>query len=471
MSKFRTLVLLAVGVTLGAGGVYLYARYSHELERLVFSTPVAERSILYYRDPSGTPYWSATPKKDASGRDYLPVYDDAEAALEPVEHAVQPSKLEKGERKILYYRNPMGLPDISPVPKKDSMGMDYIPVYEDEEADDGTMVKVSLDKIQRTGVRTEKVGLRPVLRSVRAVGTVDHDESLLTVVTMRSDGFIEKLFVDKTGQHVSEGEPLFRVYSPQIQQAQTDLIVAMRAQGRNTGRDTDEALSGAIRRLKNLDVPDSRIEEILKNGSNPRTLDWLSPATGDVIEKKVINGQRVVAGDELYRIADHNRVWVIAEVAEAEIGALEMGTRATVTLRSDPAESLEGEVTLIYPVLKSETRTVPVRIELANPKLRLKPMMYADVVFRVGIGDAPVIAVPMSAVIDSGSRRSVLVARSEGRFEPRAVKLGRQGEGYVEVIEGLTEGEEIVTSANFLIDAESNLKAALQAFTQPEPPQ
>ncbi len=471
MSKFRIFVLLAVGVTLGAAGAYLSARYSHELERLVFSAPAAERSTLYYRDPSGAPYWSATPKKDASGRDYIAVYDDDDAALTSAENAAHSAKQEKGERKILYYRNPMGLPDISPAPKKDSMGMDYIPVYEDEESDDGTMVKVSLDKIQRTGVRTEKVGLHSVLRSVRAVGTVDHDESLLTVVTMRSDGFIEKLFVDKTGQHVSEGEPLFRVYSPQIQQAQTDLIVAMRAQGRNTGRDTDEALSGAIRRLKNLDVPDSRIEEIRKNGSNPRTLDWLSPATGDVIEKKVINGQRVMAGDELYRIADHNRVWVIAEVAEAEIGALEIGTRATVTLRSDPAEPLEGEVTLIYPVLKSETRTVPVRIELANPKLRLKPMMYADVVFRVGEGDAPVKAVPMSAVIDSGSRRSVLVARGEGRFEPRAVKLGRQGEGYVEVIEGLTEGEEIVTSANFLIDAESNLKAALQAFTQPEPPQ
>jgi membrane fusion protein, copper/silver efflux system len=471
MSKLRALALLAVGGTLGAVGAYLYTHYIPELERLVFSAPVAERSILYYRDPSGAPYWSDTPKKDTSGRNYIPVYDDEGAALASAENDAHSAKQEKGERKILYYRNPMGLPDISPDPKKDSMGMDYIPVYDDEEADDGIMVKVSLDKIQRSGIRTEKVGRRSVLRSVRAVGTVDHDESLLTVVTMRSDGFIEKLFVDKTGQHVSEGEPLFRVYSPQIQQAQTDLIVAMRAQGRNAGRDTDEALSGAIRRLKNLGVPDSRIEEIRKDGSNPRTLDWLSPAAGDVIEKKVINGQRVMAGDELYRIADHNRVWVIAEVAETEIGALEIGTRATVTLRSDPAEPLEGEVTLIYPVLKSETRTVPVRIELANPELRLKPMMYADVVFHVGIGDTPVMAVPMSAVIDSGSRRSVLVARGEGRFEPRDVKIGRQGEGYTEVIEGLTEGEEIVTSANFLIDAESNLKAALQAFTQPEPPQ
>ena len=471
MSKFRTLALLAIGGVIGAASVYLYARYSHELERLVFSAPAGERSILYYRDPSGAPYWSATPKKDSSGHDYIPVYDDAEIALDPVEHAAPPSKPEKGKRKILYYRNPMGLPDISPVPKKDSMGMDYIPVYDDEESDDATIVKVSLDKIQRSGVRTEKVSPRPVLRTVRAVGTVDHDESLLAVVTMRSDGFIEELFVDKTGQHVSQGEPLFRVYSPQIQQAQTDLIVAMRAQGRSRGGGADAALSGAIQRLKNLGVPDSRIEEIRKNGENPRTLDWLSPASGDVIEKKVINGQRVMAGDELYRIADHNRVWVIAEVAEAEIAALELGTRATVTLRSDPAEPIEGEVTLIYPVLKSETRTVPVRIELANPELRLKPMMYADVVFHVGEDDAPVTAVPMSAVIDSGLRRSVLVARGEGRFEPREVKLGRQGEGYVEVIEGLTVGEAIVTSANFLIDAESNLKAALQAFTQPEPPQ
>jgi Cu(I)/Ag(I) efflux system membrane fusion protein len=376
--------------------------------------------------------------------------------------AAEQSAPAKDERKILYYRNPMGLPDTSPVPKKDPMGMDYLPVYEDEAADPNS-VKVSLDKIQRSGVKTEKVGTQSLDRTVRAVGMVDHDETLLTIVTMRSEGFIEDLFVNKIGQHVKAGEPLFRVYSPQIQLAQTDLIVAMRARGR-PGDDADKALQGAMQRLRNLGVPQSRIDEVRKTQTNPRTLDWPSPATGDVIEKMVINGQRVMAGDQLYRIADHSRVWVIADVAESDIAAIKVGMRATVTLRAAPAQPVEGKVTFIYPVLKPETRTVSVRIELANPDGLMKPAMYADVVFRVGDGEA-VAAVPNSAVIDSGTRQVVLVAKGDGRFEPRAVKLGRRGEGFAEVLEGLNAGEEVVTSATFLIDAESNLRAALQSFS------
>jgi Cu(I)/Ag(I) efflux system membrane fusion protein len=327
---------------------------------------------------------------------------------------------------------------------------------------------VSLDKIQRIGVRTEKVELRPIVQAVRTVGRVEHDEALLTIVALRTDGFIENLFVNKTGQHVKEGEPLFRLYSSQIQLAQSDLIVAMRAQGRMSGADPDKNLEGAMQRLRNLDVPQSRIDEVRKTNTNPRTIDWPSPATGDVIEKKVINGQRVMAGDELYRIADHSRVWVIADVAEADIGSVEVGTPATVTLRSDQGRPVQGNVTFIYPELKPETRTVPVRIELPNPEGRLKTSMYADVVFQAGREGGAVIAVPDNAVIDSGAKQVVLVAKGDGRFEPRVVKLGRRGEGYVEITEGLKPEEKVVTSANFLIDAESNLKAALQTFSQQE---
>jgi Cu(I)/Ag(I) efflux system membrane fusion protein len=375
----------------------------------------------------------------------------------------------QGERKILYYRNPMGHPDTSPVPKKDSMGMDYIPVYADEQ-DDGTTVKVSLDKIQRTGVQVEKVEAQTIARTVRGVGTIQHDESLLWVVTVRSDGYVEDLFVNKTGQHVRKGEPLFRFYSAQIQLAQADLLVAMRAEGTSSKSEASRNVAGAMQRLHNLDVPDSRIEEVRKTMNNPRTIDWASPATGDIVEKRVIQGQRVMAGDELFRIADHSQVWVVAEVAEADIAAVKVGMRATVTLRAFSTKPHEGVVTFIYPeMLKPETRTVSVRIELPNPAGQMKTGMYADVVFHPGADDAPVIAVPDSAVIDSGTRQVVLVAKGEGRFEPREVKLGLRGGGYTEVTEGLEVGEEVVTSATFLIDAESNLKAALQAFSQPEP--
>ncbi len=379
--------------------------------------------------------------------------------------AAEQAQPAQGERKILYYRNPMGLPDTSPVPKKDSMGMDYIPVYADE-AEDPNIVKVSLDKVQRIGVRTEKVSAQTIVKAVRGVGTVEHDESLLKIVTVRSDGYIEKLFANKVGQHVEQGEPLFRFYSPQIQLAQADLMVAVRAHGRESALGGD--LDGAMQKLRNLDVPEARIDDVRKTMTNPRTLDWASPAMGDIIEKKVIEGQRVAAGDELFRIADHSRVWMIAEVAEADIAEIKLGMHATVTLRAYATAPHDGVVTFIYPeLMKPETRTVSVRIELPNPDGQLKPGMYADVVFRADGGADP-IAVPDSAVIDSGTRQVVLVAKGDGRFEPRAVKLGRRGDGYVEVKEGLAAGEEVVTSANFLIDAESNLKAALQSFGQQE---
>jgi Cu(I)/Ag(I) efflux system membrane fusion protein len=468
MARLGGAILLAFGVTAGAAAGYWYARLPAGLPASAVapeSTAAAtERKILYYRDPSGAPYWSAEPKKDADGRDYLPVYEDEEISFEP--GAKKPAPMAGGTRKILYYRNPMGLPDTSPVPKKDSMGMDYIPVYEGEEQDDGKTVKVSVDKVQRSGVRTEAVEARTIVRTVRAVGTVKYDERRLSVVTMRSEGYVEDLFVNTTGQFVRQGEPLFRVYSKEIQLAQIDLIIATQSRTAGLGVQTVE---GTMQRLRNLAVPESRIQEVRSKGTNPRTLDWPAPTTGTVIDKKIINGQRVMPGEELYRIADLSHLWIIADVAEADLSAIKVGMRATVMVRAYMAQAIEGEVTFVYPELKAETRTARVRIEVPNPDARLKVDMYADVLFHAGEAE-PVAAVPASAVIDSGTRQVVLVAKGEGRFEPRPVKLGVRGDGYVEVLEGVSKGEEVVTSATFLIDAESNLRAALQAFTQPEAP-
>jgi Cu(I)/Ag(I) efflux system membrane fusion protein len=467
MTKFRTFLLLALGVGFGAAGGYLYAQRTSAAPvgtHVAGPAAAAKRSILYYRDPGGAPFWSSAPKKDQQGRDYLPVYDDEEPSFDaprPKPQAVN------GPRKTLYYRNPMGLPDTSPVPKKDGMGMDYIPVYEGDEPDDGTTIKVSLDRVQRSGVRSEPAEARVLVQPVRGVGAVAIDERKLMIVALRSDGYIEDLFVNTTGQTVRAGEPLFRIYSAQIQQAQTDLIVAVGAVQRGTvGADAERSLNGAMQRLRNLGVPESRIEEVRKTGANPRTIDWPAPANGSVISKRVINGQRVAAGDELYRIADLSTMWVIADVAEADIAMIRLGTRALVTFRAYRAAPVEGRVTLIYPEVRSETRTARVRIEIPNPEGLLKADMYADVVFQVGANEVPVVTIPNSAVIDSGSRQIVLISRGEGRFEPRAVKLGRRGEGYREVLDGIREGEEVVTTATFLIDAESNLRAALKTFSQ-----
>jgi len=410
MKRLKILALLAAGILAGAAGSYWYV-YRPE--------PMTMR---------------ATAEDDASS---------------------------ESERKILYYRNPMGLPDTSPVPKKDSMGMDYIPVYADEMDEAGT-VSISPGKVQRSGVKTETVGKKTISPTVRATGTVEHDESTLRVVTVRSDGYIEDLYVDKTGEHVKAGEPMFRFYSPQIQLAQVDLLVSLRTQGR-TGSNRD--VEGAIQKLRNLDVPQDRIDEVLRTKENLRTLDWRAPASGHVIEKNVVEGQFVEAGEELFRIADNSNVWVVAEVAEADIADIEVGTPVTVTLRAFPNAPHEGKVTFIYPHMrKMETRTVSVRIVLPNPDGSMKPGMYADVVFHPDANADPVTAVPASAVIDSGTRKVVLLAKGEGRFEPRAVKLGRTGSSYVEVLDGVKDGDEVVTSATFLIDSESNLKAALQGL-------
>jgi len=473
MTKIRTAFIITLGLAAAAVASYGYVHRPAASLSVAAPAAAAEQTILYYRDPSGAPSWSATPKNDAQGRAFLPVYDGAEPTFDPPPAPPKSAqdKPAQSERKILFYRNPMGLPDTSPVPKKDSMGMDYIAVYEGEEPSDGKTIKVSLDRIQRSGVRTEAAEPRVLVRGLRAVGTVAIDERRATIVTMRSDGYVEDLFVNTTGQHVQAGEPLFRVYSPDIQQALSDLLVAKSwAQRGPADASSGKSVDGAMQRLRNLGVPENRIREIRDSGANPRTIDWLAPAGGTVIAKRIINGQRVVAGDELYRIVDLTNLWVIADVAEGDLADIKPGSRATVTFRAYRSQPVDGVVTFIYPEVRPETRTVRVRIEVANPDALLKPDMYADVIFQVEADRTPVTTVPTSAIIDTGTKQIVLVAKGEGRFEPRVVKLGRRGDGHVEITEGLKPGEEIVTTATFLIDAESNLQTALKTFNEPEQP-
>jgi len=369
------------------------------------------------------------------------------------------------ERKVLYYRNPMGLPDTSRVPKKDWMGMDFIPVYEGEEEVDGSTVKISLDRVQRSGVRTEPAQMRRLVRPVRAPGVAKHDERTMHTVTLRADAFIEKLYVEETGVEVKAGEPLFRIYSPDMVNAQVDYRIGL-PDGNIRGRRS--SLKGAEQKLQNLQVPKAVLEEMLRTGEPVMSFNWPSPADGYIMKKNVIEGQMVRMGDEIFRIADLDIIWVIADVAEQDMGVIALGQPAKVRFRAFPSVVFEGRVTFILHELDAATRTAKVRIEIDNPGHRIKHEMYADVEIGTNVGDEPRVAVPNSAVLDSGNRQVVIVARGEGRFEPRTVKLGLRGQDYTEITEGIAAGEDVVVSANFLIDAESNLRAALSSFTADE---
>ena len=421
--------------------------------------PEATGPIVYYRDPDGLPDYTLTPKKTSTGKDYLAVRASEDVSFE--DKAPETTAAKGGTPgKIRYYRNPMGLPDTSPTPKKDSMGMDYLPVYEGEEEDDSS-VKVSAGKLQKAGVQTELAERRTLNTVVRAPGTVQEDERRKAVLSLRFEAFIDSVESVTTGSHVHKGQRLMRIYGPNLSSAAAEYLSALNA-GPNAGIN-NQALKGARRRLENLDAPEAFIADLERTREIPTYVNWPAPQDGEIIERTAVNGMRAAPGDVLFRIADHNVVWVLVDIAERDLSLVEVGQKASVRLRAYPDRIFTGKVALIYPHLMAETRTGRVRIELPNPDEVLRPDMYADVEISTG-AEAPVVTVSSSAVIDSGERQVVLVDKGEGRFEPRPVKLGRRGAGLVEIKEGIAENDKVVVSANFLIDAESNLKAALKGL-------
>jgi Cu(I)/Ag(I) efflux system membrane fusion protein len=414
---------------------------------------------IYYQDPDGRPFYSLTPRKTPDGRDYRGAPAGADISFAEAS-APQAESAAPMDRKIKYYRNPMGLPDKSPTPKKDNMGMDYLPVYEDDQDDDSS-VKVSAGKLQKAGVQTEVAERRTLNTVVRAPGTVEEDERRRSVVSLRIEGFIDSVENVTTGTHVHKGQPLMRIYGPNLSSAAAEYLSALNA--RADAGINGQALKGARRRLENLGAPEAFIADIERTREVPVYVTWPAPQDGEIVERMAVNGMRAAPGDVLFRIVDHNVVWVMADVAERDLGLIEVGQKVVVRPRARPDHPFTGKVTVIYPHLKMETRTARIRIELPNPDGVLLPDMYADVEIATGT-EAPVVTVSNSAVIDSGERQIVLLAKGDGRFEPRAVKLGRRGGGNVEIKEGLAEGDKVVVSANFLIDAESNLKAALNGL-------
>ena len=401
--------------------------------------------------------------------------DDPNAAAE---HAAGEAQSKTGERKILFYRNPMDPSVTSPVPMKDEMGMDYVPVYSDEiSGGAGTGVegyapiRLTDEKIRLAGVQTARALSDRVARTVRTVGLVTPDERRVRRVQTKVSGWVEQLHVNFMGQAVSKGQPIVAIYSPELLASQEEFLrareAAARAEGTGTADAARDLVEASRRRLRLFDVPESFIEEMERTGEPRRTVTLLAPVSGYVTSKEIFEGTQVAPGMELFTVTDLSRVWIEAQVYEYEAPFVKLEQEASLSLAYDPSVRLTGRVTYIAPFLDPETRTLTVRFEFDNPVGVLKPGMYADVELGIDAGEG--IVVPESAVLDTGTRQIVFVDMGGGLFEPREVRAGAHAGGRVQILSGVAEGERVVVRANFLLDSESRMRAGISKASEPKP--
>ncbi len=452
----NTVVAAAVALALGAAGGYLLAPESSQQPAGEASqaSASAERKILFYRNPMNPAITSPVPAKDEMGMDYIPVYADEDKPK---------------ERKILFYRNPMNPAITSPVPAKDEMGMDYIPVYADEEGSGGEPAgTVSIDPVtvQNIGVRTALVEQRTLARRLNSLGRIDYNEERLTRLHPKTSGWIEQLRIDETGTDVKRGTILLSIYSPDLVAAQREYLVALKnwesvkdSASPQVRLATKTVLDSARERLELLDAPAHQIRELEQKRKIRKYLHIHSPFKGTVMNIGAREGQYVTPKDELYMIADLNSIWVYVDVYENELPWVKLGDEAEMRVRAAPGRVFKGKVNFIYPYIDGKTRTVRVRLEFDNPERILKPGMFANVVLHVDPQPGALV-VPSQAIVRSGSREQVFVVRAPGKFEPREVTLGLSADGYTQILSGLKAGEQVVTSATFLIDSESKLREA-----------
>jgi Cu(I)/Ag(I) efflux system membrane fusion protein len=376
------------------------------------------------------------------------------------------------DRKIAYWKSSMNPGEISDKPGKDSMGMEMVPVYEGEAAA-GT---ISIDPVieQDMGVRVDKVIRGPLTETVRTVGFVDYDETSLAVVTTKVDGWIEKLYVGETGGQVHKGEPLFELYSPALFSAQEEYLAALRNLQKKdvpliprSRLDSETLVRDARTRLEYFDISPQQIAELERTGKVRKTLTIRAPFTGIVTKKNVVEGQKIMAGMDVFRLADLSTVWLMAKVYEYDLPYVRLGQEAFMTLSYLPGRTFRGRVTYVYPYLEAKTREVDVRMEFHNPGYELKPGMYATVTLTTELAKEATL-VPDVAVINTGLRSVAFVMSEPGRFEPRQVKIGARSENnYLQVLSGLWPGETVVVSGQFLLDSESRLREAALKFLEP----
>ncbi len=379
----------------------------------------------------------------------------------------------KKDKKILYWRAPMDPTYISDQPGKSPMGMDLIPVYEGEEVASGSTISIDPVTVQNIGVRTAEVKRQPFSRIIRTVGHIDYDEETLYNINVKFPGWLEKLYVERTGDFVKKGQRLFEIYSPELVATQEEYLLAYKNQRRLAESEFKEvsfgaqSLLGATRqRLKFWDINENEIEQLERTGKVRRTLTIYSPASGVVVHKNAITGSYTKAGMDLFRIADLSTVWVYAHIFEYELPWIKAGQKVQMDLPYMPGRQFEGKVDYIYPYLDPKTRDVKIRLVFDNPTFELKPQMYANITINSKAGDN-VLVIPSEAIIRSGKRNLVFIDLGNGKFRPQDVIIGPEGEdAMIKVLAGLEAGQRIVTSAQFLLDSESRLREAIQKMLE-----
>ncbi len=423
-----------------------------------------ERKVLFWYDAMSPQNHYNKPGKAPDGMDLVPMYADQATTPAPSASTAAP----KGERKVLYWYDPMHPQYKADKPgKAPDCGMDLVPKYADEQP--ATMapgsVMISADKQQLIGVRTAEVKRERLVRVVNTTGQITADETKIAHVHVKIAGFIEKVFVDYIGQLVKKGQPLFTLYSPDLVSTQEEYLIAKRGEktlGRSDFAEVAQGSQSLLRstreRLKLWDISDEQIKKLDETGEVSRTLTFYSPISGFVTDRKAFPQTSVNPDTELYTVSDLSTIWVNADIFEYEVPFVKVGQHAEMQLSYYPGKKWNGRVSFIYPTVDPVTRTVKVRLEFANPDFQLKPQMFADVELQINYGNQ--IVVPQEAVLDSGTEQRVFVAKGDGYFEPRKITTGAKLDGKVVVLSGLRAGETVVTSGNFLIDSESRLKSA-----------
>lgn len=509
LKKMTVKRVITLALLVGAlGAVYVIATHPRLLAFASGQSSSGDRKVLYWYDAMNPQHHYDKPGKAPDGMDLVPAYADQAAApaaqtspstgsgqqkalywydaMNPQHHYDRPGKAPdgmdlvpmyapqestsssaQGGKEILYWYDAMNPQHHYGEPGKAPDGMDLVPKYADDDTSKmpaGTVV-IPEDKQVLAGVRTTVVERKPLMREIQTTAEIVADETRISHVHVKVDGYIDHVYVDYVGQLVRKGDPLFTLYSPDLVSTEEEYLIAKRGNATlgaapfaNVAQGAQSLLESTRQRLKLWDISDEQIRKLDETGQVERDLTFYSPVTGFVTDRKAFPQTSVTPDTELYTVTDLSSVWATADIFEYEVPFVQVGQQVTFSLSYYPGKTYSGTISYIYPTVDPQTRTVKVRVQVPNPEYTLKPQMFADAQLQINYGTQ--ILVPQEAVLDSGTVQQVFVVHDGGKFEPRKVTLGPVVDGYVAVLSGLKSGEKVVTSGNFLIDSESRLKTS-----------